>query len=300
MTTGPVAFLGAGGTMGIGMARNIARAGIEVLAWNRSREKAEPLAEDGARICDSAAEAVAGAAEIVTMLSDADAVLGTIGGEGGSDGALARAAEGSVWAQMGTIGEQGTARCIELARERGVAFVDAPVLGTMQPAREGKLVVLASGPDRQRERMRGIFDAVGQRTLWVGEAGAGSRLKLVTNAWLVSVNEGIAEAVALAEGLGLDPSLLLAAIESGPLDAPYARMKANAMIARDFTPTFALKHATKDARLAVASARERGLDLPVLEAIAQRMQEAVAEHGDEDLSATYLTSAPGAASANGD
>ena len=154
---------------------------------------------------------------------------------------------------------------------------------------------MASGPQELRERVQPVFDAVGQRTLWVSdEAGAGTRLKLVTNAWLVAVAEGVAETIALAEGLGLDPALFLEAIEGGPLDSPYARMKAQAMIDRDFTPAFALKLATKDAMLAVESARERGLDLPVLEAISERMQQAVPEHGDEDLSATYLSSAPSA------
>jgi 3-hydroxyisobutyrate dehydrogenase len=292
-----VAVLGAGGTMGAGMARNVARAGLDVLAWNRSREKLRPLAEEGVTLCETAADAVAGAEVIVTMLSDADAVLATMRGEEGAKGggALASAREGAVWAQMATIGEDGTARCAELAREREVAFVDAPVLGTKQPAAEGKLVVLASGAEDERVRslLRPVFDAVGRRTLWVGEAGAGSRLKLVTNAWIVSVNEGVAEALALAEGLELDPALFLDAIEDGPLDAPYARIKATAMIARDFTPTFALKHATKDAKLAVEAAARRGLELPMLDAIAARMQEAVRQHGDEDLSATYLTSAPG-------
>jgi 3-hydroxyisobutyrate dehydrogenase len=174
-----------------------------------------------------------------------------------------------------------------------VGFVDAPVSGTKQPAAEGKLVVMASGPQELRERVQPVFDAVGGRTLWVGdEPGAGTRLKLVTNAWLVAVAEGVAETIALAEGLGLDPALFLEAIDGGPLESPYARMKAKAMIDRDFTPSFALKLATKDAVLAVQSARDRGLDLPVLEAISERMQQAVPEHGDEDLSATFLTSAP--------
>ncbi len=297
MSSGPVAVLGAGGTMGFGIARNIVRAGIELLAWNRSRERAAPLAEDGARICETVAEAVASAEVIVTILTDADAVLATIGGD---DPALAHAHEGAVWAQMGTIGEQGTARCIELSREYHVTFVDAPVLGTKQPAAEGKLVVMASGPDDAHERVQPVFDAVGQRTMWVGEAGAGSRLKLVTNAWLVSVVAGVAESVALAEGLGLDPSLLFDAIDGGALDAPYARIKGKAMIERDFEPTFALKLATKDAKLAVAAAERHHLQLPVLATIAARMEQAVPAHGDEDLSATYLTSAPGGSSPSGD
>jgi 3-hydroxyisobutyrate dehydrogenase len=276
--------------MGMGMATNIARAGLPLIAWNRTREKAEPLSELGGRIVDTPAEAGAGSDVIVTMLTDGDAVLEAMQGD---DGALSQAGEGCVWVQMSTIGERATQRCIELAQAAGVGFVDAPVSGTKQPAAEGKLVVMASGPQELRERVQPVFDAVGGRTLWVGdEPGAGTRLKLVTNAWLVAVAEGVAETIALAEGLGLDPALFLEAIDGGPLESPYARMKAKAMIDRDFTPSFALKLATKDAVLAVQSARERGLDLPVLEAISERMQQAVPEHGDEDLSATFLMSAP--------
>jgi 3-hydroxyisobutyrate dehydrogenase len=263
--TDVVAVLGAGGTMGSGMARNIARAGIELVAWNRSRAKAEPLARDCAQLCDTPAEAAASAELIVTMLSDADAVLATMQG---SDGALAGARPNSVWIQMSTIGEQGTARCAELAQEHGIGFVDAPVLGTKQPAQEGKLVVMASGPQSLRERVQPVFDAVAQRTMWVGEqAGASTRLKLVTNAWIVSVVEGAAETIALAEGLGLDGSAFFEAIDGGPLDMPYLRLKGAAMLARDFEPTFALELASKDARLAVESAERAGLDLPALKAI---------------------------------
>src|ERR1700733_1254956 len=288
--TDAVAVLGAGGTMGSGMARNIARSGIELVVWNRSRAKAEPLARECAHLCDTAAEAAASAELIVTMLSDADAVLATMQG---SDGALAGARPNSVWIQMSTIGEQGTARCMELAQEHGAGFVDAPVLGTKQPAQEGKLVVMASGAQSLRERVQPVFDAVAQRTIWVGEqAGASTRLKLVTNAWIVSVVEAAAEAIALAEGLGLDGSAFFEAIDGGPLDMPYLRLKGRAMIERDFEPTFALELASKDARLAVESAERVGLDLPALKTISARMQEAVPEHGKEDLSVTFLTSAP--------
>jgi 3-hydroxyisobutyrate dehydrogenase len=284
-----VAVLGAGGTMGFGMARNIARAGFQLHAWNRTRERAEALVDDGATIHDTAAEAAAAADVIVTMLSDADVVLASMEG---ADGALAGARRGSVWAQMSTIGEHGTSRCVELAHRHGLAFFDAPVLGTKQPAREGALVVMASGPGAERERVQPVFDAVGRRTMWIGEAGAGSRLKLVTNAWIVAVVEGAAETIALAEGLGLDGELFFEAIDGGPLDMPYLRLKGRAMLERDFEPTFALRLATKDAILAEESAERLGLDLPVLTAISRRMQQAVPEHGEEDLSATYLSSTP--------
>ena len=130
--------------------------------------------------------------------------------------------------------------------------------------------------------------------MWVGEAGAGSRLKLVTNAWLVAVVEGVSEAIALAEGLGLDPALFLEAIEGGPLDGPYVQMKGKAIVNRDFTPSFQLRHAAKDARLAGESAHQRELDLPLIQVLAERLTQGAKERGDLDVSATYLTSAPSA------
>jgi 3-hydroxyisobutyrate dehydrogenase len=281
-----VAVLGAGSTMGLPMARNIARSGIGVRVWNRSREKAEPLGEDGAQVAGSPAEAADGVGVVLTMLADADAVL-----EVARD-ALPGAAEDAVWLQMSTIGEEGTERCAELARERGITFVDAPVLGTKQPAEEAKLVVLASGPEEARERVRPIFDAVGQKTMWVGEAGTGTRLKIVTNSWVLTVVEGTAETIALAQGLAVDPSLLFDALEGGTLDLPYLRMKGKAILERNFEPMFRLTLAAKDAGLIEESAGRHGLDLPLFKVIRERMAEGAKAHGDEDMSATYLTSAP--------
>ena len=180
-----------------------------------------------------------------------------------------------------------------LAREHELRFVDAPVLGTKRPAQEGKLVVLASGPDELRQVVQPIFDVIGQRTMWVGEAGAGTRLKLVSNAWLLAVVEGLAETIALAQGSTSTRSLLLEAVGGGPLDMPYLQIKGQAMIDRSFEPSFALRLAAKDASLVQASVDAHGLELPVLSAIRERMQEGARQHGDKDLSATYLSSAPG-------
>jgi len=154
--------------------------------------------------------------------------------------------------------------------------------------------VLASGPDEAREHVAPIFDAIGQKTLWVGEAGMSSRLKVAINVWIVTVVEGAAEALALAEGMGIDPRLVLEAVSGGPLDLPYLQMKGKAMIDRNFEPSFRLTLAAKDARLLHEAADRHKLDLPVIEAIARRLEEAVPEHGDEDVAATYLTSAAAA------
>jgi 3-hydroxyisobutyrate dehydrogenase len=283
-----VAVLGAGGTMGLPMARNIARAGLRVRAWNRSPEKMRPLADDGAHLADDARAAVEGADVVITMLADADAVLAVMGD------AIDAMREGAVWLQTSTIGEAGIEACAELAEGHGIRLVDAPVLGTKAPAEQGELIVLGSGPEGLRDGLAPIFDAIAQRTMWVGETGAGTRLKVVVNSWIVTVVEGGAETIALAEGMGVDPTLLFEALEGGALDLPYLRMKGEAIAARDFDPSFSLRLAAKDAALVQESAGRRDLGLPALAAIRRRLEEGVPEHGDEDMSATFLTSAPGA------
>ena len=284
-----IAVLGAGGVMGLPIARNLARAGFEVRAWNRSREKTEPLTDDGVEVVASPAEAAEGAGVVLTILSDAEAVIGVMAGTGGT---LSAMGQDAIWIQASTIGEQGTERCIALAVERGIAFVDSPVLGTKAPAEQGKLVVLASGRDEDRDRVAPIFDVIGARTMWVGEAGKGTLLKLVSNTWILALVEGSAEALALAEGVGLDPKLLLEAVAGGALDLPYLQMKGTAIMERNFEPSFRLALAAKDARLVEETARRHDLDLPLVTTIRERLDEGSREHGQLDMCATYLTSAP--------
>ena len=272
--------------MGLPIARNLARAGFVVRAWNRSPEKAKPLAREGVEVLESPTQAAAGADIILTMLADADAVTETI------EEALAGEHTAEVWLQMSTVGEEGTERCIALAREHGLEFVDAPVLGTKQPAEEGKLVVLAAGPEHLRERLQPAFDAVAQRTIWVGAAGSATRLKLATNSWVLTVVEGTAETMALAEGLSLDPALVLDALSGGTLDLPYLQMKGKAIIEGNFEPSFRLKLAAKDARLIEESAALHQLDLPLFATIRARFEQGAKRHGDEDMIATYFASAP--------
>ena len=283
MTTNPTVALLGTGTMGAGMAASIARAGLPLRVWNRSREKAEPLAGVGAVIADSPAEAVEGADLVLTMLFDADAVAATM------EQARASLAPGAVWVQQSTVGVEGSDRLVALARDLGVAYVDAPVLGTRKPAEDGALVVLASGPQDVRERVTPVFDAIGSRTLWLGAAGEASRLKLAANAWVITVVEGIAESLALTRSLGLDPHLFLQAVAGGAMDAPYVQLKGTAMIEGDFAPSFSIDGAAKDGDLIVAAARGAGVELAVVEAAREHHARARAPgHGGQDLSATYL------------
>jgi 3-hydroxyisobutyrate dehydrogenase len=266
-----VALLGTG-VMGAGMARSLLAAGHEVRAWNRTRERAEPLAGDGASICDTPAEAVASAEVVITMLADDDAV------QSATDGLPL---DGAVWAQMSTI---GIATTDALAARAPGAFVDAPVLGSKPQAEQGQLTVLASGP---AQRCAPVFDAVG-RTVDLGPVpGAGTRMKLVLNHWVIALVEGIAETVLLAEALGVDPRRFLDIIEGAPMGAPYAKLKGTNMIERRYEPNFSLRLAHKDAGLIVAAAEGAGIDLPLARVIRERMAAAIsAGHGEDDLSAT--------------
>jgi 3-hydroxyisobutyrate dehydrogenase len=275
-----VAVLGTG-IMGAPMARNLLAAGFPVRAWNRSAEKSAPLSGAGATVAASPAEAAEGAQIVLTMLTDADAVLET---------AAPALRPGQVWIQASTVGIEGSERCAALAAERRVTLVDAPVLGTRQPAEEGKLTVLASGPDDARDRVDPVFDVIGARTWWVGQAGAGQRLKLVANTWVLALVEGLAETLRLAEGLGVPPQSFLDVIAGGPLDAGYAQVKGRGMIEREFAPAFPLRHAAKDLDLIEAAADRHDLDVPLVAAIAERFAQGVAAgHGDLDMSATFLT-----------
>jgi 3-hydroxyisobutyrate dehydrogenase len=283
-----IAMLGTG-TMGAPMARNLAKAGLDLRVWNRTKEKAEPLADDGIEVADSPEEAVAGVDVVITMLADGDAVTSAM--EDG--GALAAMPDDALWLQMSTVGIAATEALASLAEERSVPFVDAPVLGTKQPAEQGKLQVLASGPDDQRERCQPIFDVVGADTQWLGEAGAGTRTKLVLNNWLLSLTEGVAETIALAQALDVDPKVFLGTIEGGPLDATYAQMKGSAMIEGSFEPAFSLSLALKDAGLVLEAAQRHDQPAPIVEVVKRQMEAAQeAGHGDKDMAATYLASAP--------
>jgi 3-hydroxyisobutyrate dehydrogenase len=279
-----IAVLGTG-VMGAPMARNLARAGHEVRAWNRSPEKAAALRDDGVDVRDDPAAAAAGADVVLTMLADADAVRDVA--------QRADLAEGQIWWQASTIGVDGIEECAALAQQAGAVLVDAPVLGTRLPAEEGKLVVLASGPDAALDALAPLFEAVGQRTMRLGPAGTATRLKLAVNLWVLAVTQGTAETIAFAQSLGVDPEWVLEAVEGGGLDLPYFRMKSKLMLAEDFPASFTLALAAKDARLVAEAAKRHGADLPVAAAIAERFTQATeAGHGDEDMAATYRLSKP--------
>ena len=279
-----VAVLGTG-IMGSAMARNLVSAGLRTTVWDRSPAATAPLSDAGALVAASPAEAARDAHVMITMLPTADVVNSVI-----FAGGVAQAlADGAVWAQMGTIGLAATtgigSRLGQLRPD--VLFVDAPVSGSKGPAEAGQLLILASGPPAAAAAVRPVFSAIGRKTVWLGEAGQGSRMKLVVNAYMSILIQGVAEALELAGRLGVDDSELAEAIEGGPLDAPIADAKLHKMERGDFAPEFPLEWALKDVDLAIAAAGED--ELPLLAALSRQWHAAVeAGHGREDISAARL------------
>jgi 3-hydroxyisobutyrate dehydrogenase len=278
-----VAVLGTG-IMGTGMAHSLLRSGLDVTVWNRTRDRAAPLAVAGAYVAGSPPEAVADVDAVITMLWDGDSVAEVMAE------ALPAAPDGVLWAQTSTVSlyDAGN-RLPALAAKHGARYVDAPVLGTRQPAEEGRLTVLAAAPEPLRGPVEPVFGAIGARTVWVSERpGDGTRLKLVANSWVATIVAATGQSIALAEGLGLDPRVFLDMMKGSAVDTAYLHLKGEVIIAGQFTPSFAVDGAVKDTELIAAAMRESGTDAALMEAVGQQYRKASGSgHGEDDMAAVY-------------
>ncbi len=277
--TESVAILGIG-TMGHGLATSALRAGIPTIVWDRRPEATRELADRGADVADSAAAAAQRAGIVVTMVPDADAVLSVARDQG----MLAALAPGAIWVQMATIGLAGINDVVAMVQQErpDVVLLDAPVSGSKDPAEQGQLIIFASGPDEAQARVAPLFDALGHRTVWVGAAGAGTRLKLVNNTWLAFENEAVAASVALAHRLGLDTATVADALSGSPIVSPWQAAKLQRITRGEYSAQFALSLALKDVHLALDAAAGDGF--AALACLAAEWQQAVDEGlGHEDL-----------------
>jgi 3-hydroxyisobutyrate dehydrogenase len=278
-TQEPVAVLGIG-AMGHGMATSALRAGIPTIVWNRKPEATRDLSELGAEVAETAADAARRAAIVVTMVTDTDAVISIARDQG----MLAALAAGAIWVQMSTIGVAGIERVAAMVdvERPDVTLIDAPVSGSKDPAEQGQLTIFASGPDEARSRVAPLFDALGQRTIWMGPVGTGTRLKLVNNTWLAFAAEAVATSVALARRLGLETEKVVDALCGGTLVSPWQAAKLQRIVKGEFSAQFALSLALKDVRLALEA--EGDDRFAVLGCLADEWQQVV-DHGlgDQDL-----------------
>lgn len=277
------------GIMGAAMARNLLKAGHEVHVWNRDPAKTVPLADAGAQVALSPAEAVRGAEVVLTMLYDFAAVSDVI------RQAAPGVRPGTAWVQSTTVGVRDAAALADLAAEVGLELVEAPVSGTREPAESGQLLVIAAAPEALRERVAPVLDAIGSRTIWTGQdpaAGSATRLKLVVNSWVIAAANAAGEILALAEALDVDPRQFFDLVKGGGLDLPFLRAKAELILEDRLEPaSFGVDTSLKDAHLILDAAREHGLRLDGAEAAAARLERvAAAGRSKQDVAAAYFAS----------
>lgn len=279
-----VAVLGLG-AMGHAFAANLIKKGFTTRVWNRTASKGDDLVAAGAVAGKTPRDTVAGIDVVIAMLADGKTTQSVLDGE---DGILAGLKQGGILVQMGTIGVEATDQLIAQLKEQrpDVVFFDAPVSGTKGPAEQAQIVVLASGDRQAGAAVEPVFAAISKGVKWLGEAGRASKMKLVVNAWLISMVEGIAESSQLAQELGFSTDELWNVLEGGPLAVPYIKGKMDMFKSGDYTPQMQLTWALKDINLALKAGASR--TLPVMQNISDTWQKAVdAGYGDSDLSVVY-------------
>jgi 3-hydroxyisobutyrate dehydrogenase-like beta-hydroxyacid dehydrogenase len=274
-----IGFIGLG-RMGSAMARNLLRAGHQVAVYNRSREKAEALAAEGARTADSPADACRDSAAVMTMLADDSAVERVVFGENGLASALAN---GAVHVSSSTISTALAQRLTAEHTQRGQGYVSAPVFGRPEAAESRKLIVVAAGASELVERCRPLLDAIGRQTSVAGsEPWQANAVKLCGNFMLASMIEAFAEAFATLRKAGVDPLAFLEIVNSlfaSPVYGNYGRIIAE----ERFDPAgFALKLGLKDIRLALETAGECAAPMPLASLIRDHFLSAMA-HGQAEL-----------------
>jgi 3-hydroxyisobutyrate dehydrogenase len=275
-----VGLLGVG-LMGSAMGRRLLDQGIEVVAWDRHTAQVDALDERGARRADGPAEVVAGADVVITMLPTAPIVLDVV------EPLLEDWPAETIWLQTSSVGAAEADQLVEVARAHDVTLVDAPVSGSTHPAEEGELTMLASGPDSARAPVEPVFEALGSRVLWVGEAGMGSRLKMAANHWMIAMTAALAEAMHLCEAMGLDQQQFVELLDGGPLGSAYGLLKLDEMRAHDYPVGFPVRLALKDLELVREVEQSSKAAMPLLDVVHELFRTANEDHADDDLAAVY-------------
>lgn len=280
-----IAFIGLG-LMGSRMAANIqSRLQKDLIVCNRTREKADDLVAAGARFRETPEAAAAEADVVITMLASPDVVARVSSGEHGFLGTLK---EDSLWIDCSTVNPSFSRTMDAFARGRGIRFIDAPVAGTTTPAESGELVVLAGGSEADVSEAQPILDAVGRKTIHVGEVGKGTSLKMVINFMLAHALAGFSEAANLGEHLGIDRDLLLDTLIGGPMTAPFLSGKRENFEKREYPVQFPLELAHKDLHLVAQTAYEAGVPMPSGASVKEVYAMATrAGLGKEDVSAVF-------------
>jgi 3-hydroxyisobutyrate dehydrogenase len=282
-----VGLLGVG-LMGSAMANRLLDRDIAVIAWDRNAEHLRDLEGRGGKPAEEPSEVVRGAGVVITMLPTADVILDLV------EPLLGDWPEGTVWLQMSSVGAAEADQLTQIAEAHAVTLVDAPVSGSTHPAQEGQLTILASGPDAARGAVAPVLDALASRVLWVGEAGTGSRLKLVANHWMITMVAALAESMHLCQAMGLDQQQFIALLDGGPLGSSYALQKLDEMQRHEYPAGFPVRLALKDLQLVSEVQQGSRATMPVLDVVLACFTTACEHLADQDLAAIYELDGPAA------
>eukprot|EP00405_Crypthecodinium_cohnii_P019196 CAMPEP_0206466240 /NCGR_PEP_ID=MMETSP0324_2-20121206/28337_1 /ASSEMBLY_ACC=CAM_ASM_000836 /TAXON_ID=2866 /ORGANISM="Crypthecodinium cohnii, Strain Seligo" /LENGTH=289 /DNA_ID=CAMNT_0053939311 /DNA_START=86 /DNA_END=955 /DNA_ORIENTATION=+ len=284
MSKPTIGYLGMG-IMGSAMANRLIDAGFDVTLWNRTKSRCDELAKKGAKVADTAQEVIEKCDIVFACTSDPESARKVVFGE---QGVLAGISPGKKFVDMSTVDEETSKDIGAAIKAKGGLFVEAPVSGSKVPAINGQLVILTAGDESLKEEAQPCFDVMGKKTFFLGDVGAGARMKLVVNMVMAMNMEALSEGLALGSKAGLKGTDVMAVLEEGALKSPMYSLKGPKVLEGDFAPHFPLKHQQKDVRLAIDLGQKVGQPLPVASAANEVFKQALfAGHGDDDMSAVY-------------
>ncbi|MGB6485254.1 MAG: NAD(P)-dependent oxidoreductase [Candidatus Acidiferrales bacterium] len=247
------------GLMGAPMGANLLKAGFPLTVWNRTAEKSQKLAAQGASVANSPKDVASQVDVLLTIVSDPPALEEVLWGK---QGALSALKKGSVLIDSSTVSPALASRVSKACADQSVDFLDAPVTGGTWGAEKGELIFMVGGKKEVLDRVEPILQAVGKRFFLLGPNGAGQTVKLAMNLILALEVQALAESLELVTSSGVEPAKLIEVLQSSMGRAPVLDVKAPVILKRDFTPSFPLRLMHKDIRLAMELAKENGIELP--------------------------------------
>jgi len=278
MNTTKIGWIGIG-NMGVPMVKNLVKVGFEVTVYNRTKAKALALQQHTTvTIAETPAALLPDSDIIITMLSDDEALLEIYNG---AEGLFSNQPGKPLLAiDMSTVSPETTLKLAGLCKQKGINYLDAPVSGSVKPAEDAQLIIMAGGDAADFERAQPVFNALGKASVLLGANGAGNKTKLAINLFLAIVVQGFTEAVLFAQQNGIDTEQFLNIVNNGAVGSGITKLKTNNILQDNYKAAFALKHLAKDLRLA----QEQGMHLPAGKAVLDTYNQAVKTGlGDEDM-----------------
>ncbi len=277
-----VAFISLG-IMGQGMSRRLLKAGYQIKVYNRTREKAEALAAEGATVAGTPAEATEGA-DFVVLMPDNDATLKAL--TEGPAGILARVGSTTTVLQMATIDPKATRALGEAVESKGGSYLDAPVFGSKNEAANGELWIPVGGKQEVYDRCLPLLKAMSQYSDLFGPIGAGAAMKLCGNLLVGQMVTGIAQSLTLGRKAGLDVTQMLKLLAEVDFKSPIYNGVGKQIADHDFPTSFSVRNMLKDVNLVVNFGHDQGVPVPGPESAVPLFEQAIAEgHGEENVSA---------------